>query len=244
MIAVHDITGLVLAGGRGSRMGGVDKGRQNHLGMPLALPALLRLQPATLSEALRFIEAVKSLPTSLAKAWEVVLSSRRVEVGLALRAEKPRAKPKPPPTRDAASLPPPPPAGGYPPPPPASGAGSAYPPPPPPPAGSGYPAAPPEGVYPPAFPPGPGAPFGATSLKPHRATLVLALGIVGILCCAPVSIVAFLFGKKDMAEMDAGLMDPSGRGTTNVGRILGIVGMVFFAISLVYVFVSLLSLGN
>ncbi|MDH4016593.1 MAG: hypothetical protein OEV20_04575 [Actinomycetota bacterium] len=30
-----------------------------------------------------FIEAVKSLPTSLAKAWEVVLSSRRVEVGVA-----------------------------------------------------------------------------------------------------------------------------------------------------------------
>jgi molybdopterin-guanine dinucleotide biosynthesis protein A len=35
----------VLAGGRGSRMGGVDKGLQNHLGMPLALHALLRLQP-------------------------------------------------------------------------------------------------------------------------------------------------------------------------------------------------------
>ena len=37
------ITGVVLAGGRGSRMGGVDKGLQSHLGMPLALHALLRL---------------------------------------------------------------------------------------------------------------------------------------------------------------------------------------------------------
>ena len=44
-IAPEDITGLILAGGRGSRMGGVDKGLQNHLGMPLALHALLRLQP-------------------------------------------------------------------------------------------------------------------------------------------------------------------------------------------------------
>jgi molybdopterin-guanine dinucleotide biosynthesis protein A len=44
-IARDDITGLVLAGGRGSRMGGVDKGLQNHLGMPLALHALLRLGP-------------------------------------------------------------------------------------------------------------------------------------------------------------------------------------------------------
>jgi len=38
------ITGLVLAGGRGSRMGGLDKGLQNHQGMSLALHALLRLQ--------------------------------------------------------------------------------------------------------------------------------------------------------------------------------------------------------
>jgi molybdenum cofactor guanylyltransferase len=42
-IAREDITGLVLAGGRGSRMGGVDKGLQNHQGMPLALHAVLRL---------------------------------------------------------------------------------------------------------------------------------------------------------------------------------------------------------
>jgi molybdopterin-guanine dinucleotide biosynthesis protein A len=45
VIAVQDITGLVLAGGRGSRMGGADKGLQNHRGIPLALHALLRLQP-------------------------------------------------------------------------------------------------------------------------------------------------------------------------------------------------------
>jgi len=45
MIDRDDITGLVLAGGRGSRMGGVDKGLQAHLGMPLAMHALLRLSP-------------------------------------------------------------------------------------------------------------------------------------------------------------------------------------------------------
>lgn len=40
-----DITGLILAGGRGSRMGGVDKGLQNFQGAPLALHALMRLAP-------------------------------------------------------------------------------------------------------------------------------------------------------------------------------------------------------
>jgi molybdopterin-guanine dinucleotide biosynthesis protein A len=44
-IARADITGLVLAGGRGSRMGGVDKGLQTWQGLPLAMHALLRLEP-------------------------------------------------------------------------------------------------------------------------------------------------------------------------------------------------------
>lgn len=39
----EDITGLVLAGGRATRMGGVDKGLQTHRGMPMAMFTLLRL---------------------------------------------------------------------------------------------------------------------------------------------------------------------------------------------------------
>ncbi|MDP9007362.1 MAG: molybdenum cofactor guanylyltransferase MobA [Pseudomonadota bacterium] len=45
MIHKNEITGLILAGGRGSRMGGIDKGLQTHLGVPLALHALERLRP-------------------------------------------------------------------------------------------------------------------------------------------------------------------------------------------------------
>ena len=39
------VTGLVLAGGRGARMGGVDKGLQPFLGQPLARHGLERLAP-------------------------------------------------------------------------------------------------------------------------------------------------------------------------------------------------------
>ena len=39
------ITGVILAGGRGTRMGGVDKGLQNFNGVPLALHTLIRLAP-------------------------------------------------------------------------------------------------------------------------------------------------------------------------------------------------------
>ena len=44
LINPSEITGLILAGGRGSRMGGVDKGLQNFNGLPLALHTLTRLQ--------------------------------------------------------------------------------------------------------------------------------------------------------------------------------------------------------
>jgi len=40
----HTITGLILAGGRGARMGGIDKGLQNFNGTPLTLHTLMRLQ--------------------------------------------------------------------------------------------------------------------------------------------------------------------------------------------------------
>ena len=44
MIEPKDTTALILAGGRGSRMGGADKGLQNFNGTPLALHTLMRLQ--------------------------------------------------------------------------------------------------------------------------------------------------------------------------------------------------------
>lgn len=45
MIDASHITGVILAGGRGSRMGGVDKGLQPYRGVPLALHTLMRLAP-------------------------------------------------------------------------------------------------------------------------------------------------------------------------------------------------------
>ena len=65
-IARADITGLVLAGGRGSRMGGVDKGLQMHLGMPLAQHALQRLAPQVgplLINANRHLDAYAAMGT-------------------------------------------------------------------------------------------------------------------------------------------------------------------------------------
>jgi len=59
-ISRSDITGLVLAGGRGTRMGGVDKGLQPFHGVPLALHSLRRLQVQTGTAA---INANRNLTT-------------------------------------------------------------------------------------------------------------------------------------------------------------------------------------
>ena len=45
MIPTSDITGLILAGGRGSRIGGVDKGLQTFRGAPMVMHTLMRLSP-------------------------------------------------------------------------------------------------------------------------------------------------------------------------------------------------------
>jgi molybdopterin-guanine dinucleotide biosynthesis protein A len=45
MIDKDQVTGVILAGGRGTRMGGADKGLQNFRGMPMAMFTLLRLAP-------------------------------------------------------------------------------------------------------------------------------------------------------------------------------------------------------
>lgn len=64
------------------------------------------------------------------------------------------------------------------------------------------------------------------SLKPHRGGMLLAFGILGILCCIVFGILAWVMGSNDLKEMAAGRMDPSGEGMTKAGKILGIVGCV------------------
>jgi molybdenum cofactor guanylyltransferase len=53
MVAMnHAVTGMILAGGRGSRMGGVDKGLQLFRGQPMAAHVLQRLAPQVGSMAI------------------------------------------------------------------------------------------------------------------------------------------------------------------------------------------------
>ncbi len=64
MIDLHQVSGLILAGGRGSRMQGLDKGLQAHDGTALALHVLRRLAPQVSTVAInanRNLEAYEAM---------------------------------------------------------------------------------------------------------------------------------------------------------------------------------------
>ena len=71
-------------------------------------------------------------------------------------------------------------------------------------------------------------------VRPHRGTLILVFGILGILFCQIFSIVAWVMGNGDLAAMDRGEMDRSGRDMTNIGKILGIVGVVLLVLGMLF----------
>jgi len=89
-----------------------------------------------------------------------------------------------------------------------------------------------------AVPP-PAAPV--VPVKPHRGTMILVFGIIGIVlsptCClilgVPLAIAAWVMGSGDLSEMDAGRMDASGRGLTQAGKICGIVAVAISVLAII-----------
>ncbi len=75
-------------------------------------------------------------------------------------------------------------------------------------------------------------------VKPHRGTMLLIFGILGIICCFIFAILAWVMGSGDLKAMAAGEMDRSGEGMTNAAKILGIVGCVLAVLSLIWVVVG------
>jgi hypothetical protein len=83
--------------------------------------------------------------------------------------------------------------------------------------------------------------FGAIGgpLEPHRGALILILGLIGLLACQPFAIAAWTMGRSDLKKIRAGTMDPTGESITQVGWVLGIIGTILFALSLVAFVVGL-----
>jgi hypothetical protein len=74
-----------------------------------------------------------------------------------------------------------------------------------------------------------------SALKPHRGVLILVLGILSFFVCGPLAIASWIMANADLAEMDAGRMDPEGRGMTQAGKIIGIITIAFWVLSIVVI---------
>ena len=73
-------------------------------------------------------------------------------------------------------------------------------------------------------------------MKPHRGTLILVLGILSLVGCGILTgIPAWVMGNSALKEIDGGTMDPTGRGVTNAGKILGMISTILFIVGIVVV---------
>ena len=79
--------------------------------------------------------------------------------------------------------------------------------------------------------------------KPHRGVLILVFGILGLAVCLIFGILAWVWGNTDLKEMDAGRMDPSGRGLTQAGRIVGMVSVALTVVGILLGLFAMLGLG-
>lgn len=81
-------------------------------------------------------------------------------------------------------------------------------------------------------------------VEPHRGTMILVLGILGIAMCPFLGPFAWMMGKGDLEKINAGEMDPEGQGTTKAGYICGIVATILLIIQLLlYAFLFIIIIG-
>jgi hypothetical protein len=92
-------------------------------------------------------------------------------------------------------------------------------------------------AYPPQYPP-PGYPAQApVQYAPDhpKATTSLVIGILGVVLCQILGPFAWSMGKKTLDEIDASQGRLGGRGAAQAGYVLGIVGTVLLALSVLLI---------
>ena len=88
------------------------------------------------------------------------------------------------------------------------------------------------------LPPAPASPYPESS----QATTILVLGILSLVCCSPLGIVALVMGNNEIRAIEEGRRPPENRGTANAGRICGIIALVLLALGLVLLATGLVAI--
>ena len=74
-----------------------------------------------------------------------------------------------------------------------------------------------------------------TRLKPHRGIFVFTFGIlsfIGGFFAIVFGPIAWIVGRRDLKEMNTGVMDNSDHGLTQAGHVLGMIMTIFWALVL------------
>lgn len=68
---------------------------------------------------------------------------------------------------------------------------------------------------------------------PGRGTMILVMGILSLVCCALLGPLAWMWGKQDLAKIQAGEISRDAEQMTKIGMILGIVGTVLLVLNII-----------
>lgn len=82
-------------------------------------------------------------------------------------------------------------------------------------------------------------PLPLRSPEPGRGTLILVLGILGIILVPFLGIAAWIMGKRDLGKIASGRIPAEAEGSTKTGMILGIVGTGLSAIGVLFVLIGI-----
>ena len=86
-----------------------------------------------------------------------------------------------------------------------------------------------------------GEPSG--QVESHRGAVVLVLGILGLIVCPIIGIIAWVMGNTDLQKMQAGQMDREGEGLTKAGKICGMISVIL-AIVMILIWILIMVIGG
>ena len=76
-----------------------------------------------------------------------------------------------------------------------------------------------------------------------NGVLILIFGILGLVFCMPLGVVAWIMGSSDLQKMHMGFISSEEKGITQAGKVLGIISVVLFLMIIGFI-IMMVSLGT
>ena len=74
-----------------------------------------------------------------------------------------------------------------------------------------------------------------------QASTALVLGIVGLVCCQVLGIVAWIMANNELEGIKAGRRNPQNEGTATAARIIGIIATVLLGLGIIALIIGIIA---